>query len=104
MLDKCDAEYKSIVDNGMQPLLCEFHAVKLLEEKIPKYFKNEQEATECFRLIKKIQRSISEADIRINVKKLTQFCQFKSPKFGKYFCKEWLEKWKYSWVDLYRPG
>ena len=103
MHDKDDAELLACKSNNLQSLLCEFHAVKLFEEKIPKYFSRVEERVDCLLKIKRIQRSSTEENLKQNIIEFQNFCKT-TPKFWQYFNREWLGQWKAAWLDLNRPG
>ena len=44
-------------NNGMKVLLCEFHLVRIWEEKIKFPFENITESVECLKILKTVQRS-----------------------------------------------
>ena len=103
MHDKDDSEFLACKTNNLISLLCEFHAVKLFEEKLPKYFHEHDEQVRCLEIIKSIQRSQDRGQLKKNSATLQNFWK-KSPKFWLYFSKEWLGEWLSTWIDLDRPG
>ena len=75
--------------------------MKILEGQLKKYF-NEQDQTECFHMIKSIQRSITDLDLEHNISVLKRWS---TKEFWNYFQKEWLhDDWVGTWTDHKRPG
>ena len=70
MIDKSEAERTAAVDNGFSVLMCEFHLVKIFEEKLAakkyiKEIKNGRDIT-CFDQIKTIQSSSTRKELEDN--------------------------------------
>lgn len=85
MHDKCDAEFTAAKTHNLISLLCEFHLVKLFEEKLPKYFED-NDRINIFEQIKKIQRADTEVSLSNEIKMLKQSCRNKK-NFGNIFTK-----------------
>src|SRR3990167_10122983 len=59
MIDKCKIERKSLVENDLHFLLCEFHFLKEIE----KFFRNFNDKASAYQKVKSIQRATNEKEL-----------------------------------------
>ena len=104
MIDKCVVEKSALEAVNIKPLLCEFHAQKLITSRIKKMGVTIEIASSTEKKINAIQRSSTAEMAKSRIDELRSFCtQVNKLDFFLWFTDNFCSDWLLSWLDIGRP-